>query len=200
MLMFTAFNSLQNSVSIIFKRPGFEVLGKISIVTIYSVFGICTFFTAFVIRKFGYKMVFLISAFGYALYSIAGLIVVMWEDIPVGLGWFLVMLGAFTTGAGASCIWVAQGSYVSTVAGEDRKTELFGLFFILMMSSQILGNILITFVLGAIGKTAYFIVTSALNGIFFLTQWPVLFFSCSFPMLRTQTKKKRSQLQKKWLR
>ena len=35
----------------------------------------------------------------------------------------------------------------------------------LMMSSQILGNILITFVLGAIGKVPYFIVLTALGGI-----------------------------------
>lgn len=188
MLMFTAFNSLQNSVSVVYKNPGFESLGKVSLITLYGVFGICTFFTPFIIRKFGYKIVFLISALGYALYSLAGLIIVMWEDIPVWLGWFLVMLGACTCGASASSIWVAQGSYVSTVAGEERKTELFGLFWMLMMSSQILGNVLITFVLGAIGKVAYFIVLTALNGRCYFTQSPVLFFSsCS---LRSNPQKK----------
>jgi hypothetical protein len=73
------------------------------------------------------------------------------------------MFGAATFGASASMIWVAQGSYVSTVAGDTRKTELFGLFWMLMMSSQIVGNILITFVLGAIGKVAYFLVLTALG-------------------------------------
>lgn len=41
----------------------------------------------------------------------------MWEDIPKPFGWFIVLLGAATCGAGASSIWVAQGSYVSVVAG-----------------------------------------------------------------------------------
>ena len=88
----------------------------------------------------------------------------MWEDIPKALGWTIVLFGACTCGAGASSIWVAQGSYVSVVAGEDRKTELFGLFWMIMMSSQIFGNVLITFILGLIGKVAYFIVLTALGG------------------------------------
>ena len=88
----------------------------------------------------------------------------MWDDIPKAFGWFVVLLGAATCGAGASCIWVAQGSYISVVAGETRKTELFGLFWMIMMSSQIFGNVLITFILGLIGKVAYFIVLTALGG------------------------------------
>jgi Na+/melibiose symporter-like transporter len=117
MLMFTAFNSLQNTVSVIYNKPGFESLGKVSLLFLYFVFGVCTFFTPFIIRKFGYNLVFLISALGYALYSLAGLIMVLWENISVGLGWFLVLFGAAACGASASAIWVAQGSYVSTVAG-----------------------------------------------------------------------------------
>jgi hypothetical protein len=32
------------------------------------------------------------------------------------------MTGAAACGASASMIWIAQGSYVSTVAGKSRKT------------------------------------------------------------------------------
>jgi MFS family permease len=74
------------------------------------------------------------------------------------------MFGAAACGASASAIWVAQGSYVSVVAGDERKTELFGMFWMLMMSSQILGNVLIAFVQGPIGKIAYFIVLTCLGG------------------------------------
>ena len=164
LLMFTAFNSLQNTVAGIYDDNGFENLGKISLFVLYAVFGVCTFFTSFLIRKFGYNKVLFISSLGYVLYELAGLIIAMWTDIPKPLGWTIVLLGACTCGAGASSIWVAQGSYVSVVAGEDRKTELFGLFWMIMMSSQIFGNILITFVLGLIGKVAYFIVLAALGG------------------------------------
>lgn len=164
MLMFTAFNSLQNTVSTVYDDQGLENLGKVSLLFLYAVFGVTTFFTAFFIRKFGYNIVLFISSLGYALYSLAGLIIVLWDGIPVAMGWLFVMLGATACGASASAIWVAQGSYVSTVAGEERKTELFGLFWMIMMSSQILGNVLTTFVLGLIGKVAYFAALTALGG------------------------------------
>ena len=68
LLMFTAFNSLQNTVSGIYDDNGFTNLGKVSLFMVYFVFGICTFFTSFLIRKFGYNKVLFVSSLGYALY------------------------------------------------------------------------------------------------------------------------------------
>ncbi len=191
MLMFTAFNSLQNAVSVVFDDQGYNNLGKVSLLFLYFIFGVNTFFTPYIIRKFGYNIVLFVSSLGSALYSLAGLILVAWEDMPKPLGWFLVMLGAATCGASASAIWVAQGSYVSTVAGEDRKTELFGLFWMIMMSSQIFGNVLITFVLGVIGKLAYFIVLTALGGNYYMIQRVVLFCFCCCRRCRLLNKESR---------
>ena len=58
-----------------------------------------------------------ISSLGYAVYEAAGLIIGIFEDMPRALGWIIVLIGALLCGASASMIWVAQGSYVSTVAG-----------------------------------------------------------------------------------
>lgn len=58
------------------------------------------------------------SALGYGVYEGAGLVIALWEDIPKILGWTIVLLGAMLCGASASMIWVAQGAYVSEVAGE----------------------------------------------------------------------------------
>jgi len=63
-----------------------------------------------------------LSSLGYATYEAAGLIITVWDTMPKGLGWFVVLLGAALCGISASMIWVAQGSYVSNVAGEERKT------------------------------------------------------------------------------
>jgi hypothetical protein len=49
------------------------------------------------------------------------------------------------------------------------------------MASQILGNILITFVLAAIGKVAYFIVLTALGGIHHFIQAVAHFYSFYSP-------------------
>ncbi len=117
MIMFTAFNSLQNSVSTIYDDYHLDNLGKISLIFLYAIFAASTFFTPFIIRKFGYKKTMFVSSLGYALYSLAGLIIALWESIPKPVAWVFVMLGAATCGASASAIWVAQGSYVSVVAG-----------------------------------------------------------------------------------
>ena len=53
-----------------------------------------------------------------------------------------------------------------------------------MMSSQIVGNILITFVLGAISKVAYFIVLTALGSTNVIMKLPVHFYSCGYPTWR----------------
>jgi MFS family permease len=84
---------------------------------LYFVFGVCTFITPFFIRKFGYKKVMFISSLGYAIYEGMGLIIGLNEDLPKWMGWVLVLGGAMLCGASASMIWVAQGAYVSQVAG-----------------------------------------------------------------------------------
>lgn len=58
-----------------------------------------------------------ISSMGYGVYEGVGLIIALNEDLPKWIGWTLVLLGAMLCGASASMIWVAQGSYVSQVAG-----------------------------------------------------------------------------------
>ena len=59
------------------------------------------------------------------------------------------------------------GSYVNDVAGEeregDRKTELNGIFYSLFMSSQILGSLLTTLVLGLIDTKLYFVCLTAIG-------------------------------------
>ncbi len=118
MIMFTAFNSLQNIVSKVYKEYGYDSLGEASILLLYFVFGISTFFTPFIIRKYGFKTVMFCSSLGYGFYEGAGLVIALWEDIPKILGWIIVLVGAMLCGASASMIWVAQGAYVSEVAGE----------------------------------------------------------------------------------
>ena len=122
------------------------------------------------------------SSLGYAVYEGVGLVIALAEDLPKSIGWVIVLLGAMLCGASASAIWVAQGAYVSQVAGETRRTELFGLFWMLMMSSQIIGNLITTFVLGLVSNTVYFLVLTILGSTLFRTQPPVPYSSSSSPM------------------
>jgi hypothetical protein len=178
MIMFTAFHSLQNIVAKIYDDFGYKNMGTASIILLYFVYGSFTFFAPFIIRTLGYKKSMFISSLGYGLFEAAGLIIALWTDIPHALGWIFVMIGAVFCGAGASVIWVAQGSYVSGISDDDSKTKNFGLFWGLMMSSQIFGNILTTFIAGIIGNTAYFIVLTALGCTHLSTQLEALSSFC----------------------
>jgi len=184
--MFTAFNSLQNIVSKIYKEYGYDSLGETSILLLYFMFGVATFFSPFVIRKHGYKNVMFLSSMGYAVYEGVGLVIAFWEDMPKILGWVFVLAGAALCGISASMIWVAQGAYVSEVAGEENKTEMFGLFWSLMMSSQIAGNLITTFVLGLVSNTVYFLVLTALGCNCVSMQFRVRFFSSFCQMWKTK--------------
>lgn len=52
---------------------------------------------------------------------------------------------------------------MSDVSTPTTKVEMFGLFCGLMMTSQIVGNILGTFLLGKINNTVYFVVLAILG-------------------------------------
>ena len=58
-------------------------------------------------------------------------------------------------GISASCIWVAQGAYISCIASKENKQGLFAIFWGLMMSSQILGSTLSIYLLGSTNNFDY---------------------------------------------
>jgi hypothetical protein len=68
MLMFTAFNSLQNIVSKLYEEYHYTNLGQSAVICIYLTFSICTFFTSFIIKNFGYKKVMFFASLGYGLF------------------------------------------------------------------------------------------------------------------------------------
>lgn len=164
MIMFTSFNSLQNIVSKLYEEYEYNNLGQTALMFLYGAFGITTIFSSFIVKKLGYKKAMFFSSFGYVIFQAATLLVVANVDLPKSLVWVAIIFGAIICGISASVLWVAQGAYTSNVADENRKSELFGLFWALMMSSQILGNLLITFVLGKMSNLVYVFILIILGG------------------------------------
>jgi MFS family permease len=179
MIIFTAFNSLQNIVSKLYDDYGYKNLGQTGVLCLYLSFAIATLFTSYIIKHFGYNRVMFCSSLGYGIFELTGLFISLEFDIPKVVGWIVVIFGSCCCGISASMIWVAQGAYVSQVAGEERKSELFGLFWSLMMSSQILGNLITTFVLGVVGQFTYFLVLTILGCKYQIIQSEVPSYLCS---------------------
>lgn len=163
MIMFTSFNSLQNIVSKLYDEYNFKNMGQTAVMAIYAAFGVTTLFSSFIVKKLGYKKAMFCASLGYGVFQSTGLLIVTEIDIPHPVIWVAVILGALICGVSASVLWVAQGAYTSQVADENRKSQLFGLFWALMMSSQILGNLLITFILGKMSNLIYFILLTILG-------------------------------------
>jgi MFS family permease len=122
MIMFTAFNSLQNIVSKLYEEYDYPNLGQTAVICIYLTFSLCTFFTSYVIKSFGYKKVMFFSSLGYAVFELTGLLIASDIEIPKYVAWITVCFGAVICGACASVIWVAQGAYTSQVASTERKS------------------------------------------------------------------------------
>jgi MFS family permease len=120
-------------------------------------------FSSYIIKVSGYKKALFLSSLGYGIFEATGIPIAAGVEMPHILPWFFVVLGAVICGISASILWVAQAAYTSQVASVDRKSELFGLFWALMMSSQITGNLLTTFILGKMSNLVYFILLTCLG-------------------------------------
>ena len=111
LLMFTAFNSLQNMISSIYEQMGFGTLGLISVFCIYGTFGVGTFFSAYVIERMSYRKLMFLCSLGYFLFNMTGVYVSECEGHLTGicsewLVYVVVIIFALLTGVCASFIWV----------------------------------------------------------------------------------------------
>lgn len=114
MLMFTAFNSLQNMISQIYSQMGYNSLGQISVFCIYVTFGLANFFAAYVIERVSYRKLMFFCSVGYSLFNMTGMYVSACSGheggiCARGLIYTVVILFALLLGACASFIWVNLG-------------------------------------------------------------------------------------------
>jgi fucose permease len=163
MIMFSSYNSMQNILAKLYDDEGYTNMGRILFICVYGGLGITTIFSSFIVKRLGYRKARFFASLGYAVFECAGILVAGKVEIAKGFVWFLLIVTACICGICASVIWVAQGSYTGAVADENSKSELFGLFWALMLSSQIIGNLLIIFVLSKLGPLTYFIILTVIG-------------------------------------
>jgi len=78
------------------------------------------------------------------------------------------IIAAVINGFGAALIWTAQGAYVTKCSNDENRGFFMGLFWFILMGSQIFGNLIAAFVLNSAPQSTFFIVMScvALLGVF----------------------------------
>ena len=75
----------------------------------------------------------------------------------------IILLSAAVNGFGASLLWVGSGSYVAQCSTNENRSRFYSTFWFLYMWSQIVGNLLGAFVLGAFSSVVFFVLMSIIS-------------------------------------
>lgn len=115
-------------------------------------FSICisSLLSTALIKKLGIYKCLIIGGFGHFCFVFAQIFPAIRYDYPNNSsivttnGFIIPMLVVCATinGVGASLIWVANGSYISACATPKTKGIFYGFFWIVYMSSQVVGNLI----------------------------------------------------------
>ncbi|OQR96047.1 hypothetical protein THRCLA_07392 [Thraustotheca clavata] len=138
-------------------------LGTVVLGTNYLVFALSSIAGPVVPSLFGEKASMVVGSLAYIAFALANFIVVFYPN-QTTMHWFVMITSATLSGISASFLWISQGSYLTTLSvhyaeymdiPETNAMGLFnGIFFAIFRSSQILGNLISSFVLGTLGWPA----------------------------------------------
>eukprot|EP01125_Pyxidicula_operculata_P021123 TRINITY_DN8021_c0_g1_i1.p1 TRINITY_DN8021_c0_g1~~TRINITY_DN8021_c0_g1_i1.p1 ORF type:complete len:433 (-),score=45.73 TRINITY_DN8021_c0_g1_i1:91-1389(-) len=128
-MLFFAFSTTQNYQTTINKQLGFWSLG-----TLYITFGVANLIAPLVLSYFSLKPLLCVSSIGYVFFIASNI-----YKIHDAVSYIASMLN----GLGAAILWCAQSKYLVQVAPKDEIGKLTGIFFAIMQSNTIFGNLLV---------------------------------------------------------
>lgn len=142
------------------------------------------FVTSPIIKKFGFKTIFVVTGFTYTLYCASFIQPSYRHEYPDNDGWYLskifiiaiCILTALLNGAGQTVQFVMICDYIGDCANESNKGMYNGLFWCFQMSSGIVGNLMAAYVIVDVKESMFYVVMTALclasNFVFLLTTKP----------------------------
>ena len=91
--------------------------------------------------------------------------------------YFIIITCSICNGFGQGVMWVGNGKYMSDCATEQSKGFFFSYFWAFYMSSQVFGNLIASFVLGAFHPMYFFMLMAFISLLaslsFFLLKEPI---------------------------
>ncbi|CAD8049827.1 unnamed protein product [Paramecium primaurelia] len=171
LFMFSSFNSAANLIGFLYKEANYNDLGVISLFSLYAAFGFSSLFAPNISALFNPKYVMFFSSFGYTLYMSCGIIVYQCKEhgtqdgvCSKGILYTIVNFCAIINGICASTLWVSQPWYITSISTNETRGKYFGIFWALMQSSQIVGNVM-GLVLVQLSPLLYFLVMTIVCGV-----------------------------------
>lgn len=169
MLLYTAYNPVQNMISLLFEEIGEKYLGIYALFVGQLAFAAGSLLAPQIAAKFSYRIGFFIGAFGFVLLIAVGKFASFcshYKDTFMCQSsslYVIVTIASCAQGQGSSLIWYMQSLFIFDCSNENNKGRMFGIFMALMQVSQISGAIIATIGLREFGTEGFFMFQTFLS-------------------------------------
>lgn len=160
----STFLSYSNMISQIYRQEGYTYLGTISVICIWTSFGVNSLLTAQnVLQKISLKAGLVICSMNFPIVTSTGMYASACEGFSEGWCtpfpvYLIVILASLVCGALGSVLWMSQAGYLSVGSPPEKLAVYIGVFFALNQSSQITANLLSLFALQNVSHFQYFVI------------------------------------------
>jgi MFS family permease len=137
---------------------GYNRLGFITLAALYITFALVSPFTTPLIAKLGAKRSMWLGSFWYFWWVIAGLfpLILGHSHTSKVIVWVIMVVAGMINGFGGAVLWIGQGKYVTECSTPQNKGFHFGIFWSVLMLSQILGSAISAFLLHKFSQKVFF--------------------------------------------
>ena len=179
-VLFCAFFTCQNMANLVLEQDGLENLGFYVLAVLYFSIAVSSLFSTALLKKLGTYKCLIFGGFGHFCFVFAQIFPAIKYDHPdsdsiVTSDAFIVtmlIICALINGFGAALIWVANGNYISKCATPKTKGFFYGFFWVVFMSSQVVGSLIGAAILES-GKdqTFFYLALGCLAAVASLSFW-----------------------------
>ena len=168
LLMFFAYASVQQYLTVFFSESGSVNFGYISLILVYLSYVLFSPFSALIVSKIGAKKSMIISSLFYSFFIFS----LTMNSI------ILIYISSILLGAFASLLWTAQSVYLIRVSEENSYGKNSGFFNSLLVLGIFMGVVLLSFLLKFLSFKSSFL---------FFSIFPIISFLIFFKLKKLKT-------------
>eukprot|EP00347_Sterkiella_histriomuscorum_P020663 403336944 len=167
----TAYTSTANIVSLMLDKNGFGPLGYLSIGTIYISWGLGSFLSPTIYKRWGSRFSIFIGTFSNSTWIYSSIITLnkrhqdssqhLWYQTDAFV-YTVVLMNSVFNGFCNGPMWVAICKQIASYSSKETYGLYFSYFWVFYISSQIFGNSIAAYVLSNFSQLAFFAIMGTL--------------------------------------
>eukprot|EP00696_Hemimastix_kukwesjijk_P002148 gnl/Hemi2/1262_TR453_c0_g1_i1.p1 gnl/Hemi2/1262_TR453_c0_g1~~gnl/Hemi2/1262_TR453_c0_g1_i1.p1 ORF type:complete len:474 (+),score=77.04 gnl/Hemi2/1262_TR453_c0_g1_i1:42-1463(+) len=151
-VLFSAFAAVQNTVSSVL--PGW--LGNYSMAVLFGTVVVSCFLVPAVLPVLGERVCMIVGSSTYVVYLLV---------LTCSTSTWLVLLCSVLIGLGSSLLWVGQGAALTKLCSATHRGKDVGIFWAIFACSNVVGNVLSSFLLAFFSNTIFFLAFTAVSAL-----------------------------------